>query len=142
MIYNGFVLVDSRDNTGTESNYDTPTYGPYANPSAPLPGLGGQGWNNPPATGKTDDKVKIKALCGQQPLLNINGSKDKYQECAQKAVTPQQQQVPVYVPTVADSSMSTGVKILIGSLIFIVLLAIVLGAIYMSKRGKTSGTSK
>jgi hypothetical protein len=51
MIYNGFVVTDTRDNTGTESNYDTPAYGPSAN-NAPLPGLGGAGWNNPPANGQ------------------------------------------------------------------------------------------
>lgn len=57
MVYNGFVVVDTRDNTGTESNYDTPALpaGGGSTPpssSTPLPGLGGAGWNNPPANGQ------------------------------------------------------------------------------------------
>lgn len=60
MVYNGFVIVDTRDNTGTESNYDTPALpagggstAPSVNTaSGPLPGLGGSGWNNPPANGQ------------------------------------------------------------------------------------------
>lgn len=59
MVYNGFVVVDTRDNTGTESNYDTPALPagggstPASTAGGPLPGLGGAGWNNPPANGQS-----------------------------------------------------------------------------------------
>lgn len=58
MVFDGFVVLDTRDNTGTESNYDTPALPagggstPPSTASGPLPGLGGAGWNNPPANGQ------------------------------------------------------------------------------------------
>lgn len=59
MVFDGFVVLDTRDNTGTESNYDTPALPagggstPPSTVSGPLPGLGGtSGWNNPPANGQ------------------------------------------------------------------------------------------
>jgi|ERR1700741_3339520 len=49
MVYDGFVVIDTRDVTGTESNYDTPALpgggGSTAPSYGPLPGLGGAGYN-------------------------------------------------------------------------------------------------
>lgn len=173
MKYNGFVVVDTRDSTGTESNYDTPALpgGGGSTPAAtnaPLPGLGGPGWNNNTdnnqssggnknwqqwvtpetigatlqlagsvtnmiAAGKTGDTAKIKAVCGQQPLLNIGGKKDTYRACAER-VTNAGQQVPVYMPPMTDTGMSTSAKVMIGAAIFIFLLLIVVVAIILIKK--------
>ena len=56
MVYNGFVVVDTRDNTGTESNYESNYPGEPGGDKTPLPGIGGgtssgtAGWNNPTTT--------------------------------------------------------------------------------------------
>lgn len=174
MIYNGFVVVDTRDNTGTESNYDTPALPAGggstapATASGPLPGLGGAGWDNPPANGqpsgnkgwqqwvtpetinatlqlaggvtnmiaagKTGDTAKIKAICGQQPLLNIGGKKDTYKACADRVIAQSNQPAPqIYTPPV-QTGMSTTAKVLIGVGIFIFLVMIVILIVYLSKQ--------
>ena len=182
MVYNGFVVIDTRDNTGTESNYDSPALPagggstPPETASGPLPGLGGAGWNNPPANGssssssskgsgwqqwvtpetigatvqlasgianmaaanKAGDAGKIKAICGQQPLLNINGKKDKYRACAERVMAQSNQPAPqVYMPP-APTGMSTTAKVLIGVGIFIFLIMIIVLVIYMSKQKAAS----
>lgn len=153
MIYNGFVVTDTRDNTGTESNYaDTPTYGPSPSPSAnaPLPGLGGSsgsgtsGWNNPPANGSSSSKGNwaqwitpetVNAtlqLAGGITNLVAENKKDKNQPI-------QQQPVPqYYMPPAQPTGMSTTAKVLIGVGILIFLIMIIVLAIYMSKP-KTAG---
>ena len=153
MIYNGFVVTDTRDNTGTESNYDTPTYGPSPSPSAnaPLPGLGGSGsgsgtsgWNNPPANGSnakggnwaqwiTPETVNATLqLAGGITNLVAENKKDKNQPI-------QQQPVPqYYMPPAQPTGMSTTARVLIGVGILIFLIMIIVLVIYMSKP-KTAG---
>lgn len=179
MLYNGFVVVDTRDSTGTETGYcGEPSYvGEPGGDKTPLFGLGGTppppvfygpggGGNTPPElppTGQTGggkfswltpdvltaglgvlgsvagmaaarkasqspDVSRIKAVCGRKPLFNGGGKKDRYFACVDKLMTPQQQFVQ------QPAGMSTSTKIIIGVLVFLVLMAIVITVIMISKR--------
>lgn len=139
-----------------------PTYGPFlpsggsggGSGSAPSGGGGDSGggggswqqWVNPQTIGATvgmvgsiagavgagrsPDKAKIKAVCGRKPLFNIKGKKDAYNQCVQNLMMPQPQQRFDDVP----QGMSTGTKILIGSLVGLVLLAIIITIVVVMKR--------
>lgn len=144
----------------------TPMYGPFlpsggsggGSGSAPSGGGGSGGgggswqqWVNPQTIGATvgmvgsiagavgagrsPDKAKIKAVCGRKPLFNIKGKKDAYNQCVQNLMNPQ----PVYTPPPAG--MSTGTKILIGSLVGLVLLAIIITIVVVMKRKNAVATA-
>ena len=122
-------------------------------PSAPKTGSGGGGnwqqWLTPETIGavagtvgavagsinQNPDKQRIKAACGRKPLFNTGGKKDAYNQCVQNLLAPPVIQQRMDMP---QQGMSTTTKIMIGALAFLLLAAVVIMIIVLSKRSKTA----
>lgn len=121
-------------------------------PSAPKTGSGGGGnwqqWLTPETIGavagtvgavagsinQNPDKQRIKAACGRKPLFN-GSKKDAYNQCVQNLLAPPVIQQRMDMP---QQGMSTTTKIMIGALAFLLLAAVVIMIIVLSKRSKTA----
>lgn len=84
------------------------------------------------AVNQNPEKQRIKAACGRKPLFNIGGKKDAYNQCVQNLLAPPVIQQRMDFPQ--QSGMSNTAKILIGVFAFLLLAAIVVMIIVLSKR--------
>lgn len=167
MLFDGFIVLDSRDNVkhptpaanpisesaapkAENSSYDEgkPVYGPFPAPPAagsttPAPStskvnvgeyitpgtiIAGAGLLSTVGTmfQKSPEQKTLKAICGRKPLLNIGGKKDRYLACVDNYLNPK--------ATVSQNAgMSSGTKVLIGSLVFIFIVLIIVMIVMMNK---------
>lgn len=148
MLYDGFIVLDTRESSYEGQGSGIPGVGTQDNstPDSASKGNAGQ-WFTPETiaatlglvttvaavTQKTPDQKAIKAACGARPLISPD-KKKKYQECVDRYIF-QQQQANMPIQPIQQSRMSTGAIVLIVFVILII-LAVFGYLIYKSKQVK------